>query len=348
VKRTILAWVLAASLSLGLALTALAGSGEHQGGVARDGETYTYVVKKGDTLWDICETLYGDPWVWPKLWQINQHITNPHWIYPGTQLEVYYELPKPEPIPAVVEKPAPAPPAPPPPPRVETYTFERIDQVGFITPARLAGSGVIAGEKTQKYLMGMTDRIYVRFHPEHRVEAGDRYVIFKTSELIRHPITGEDVGYLNTIQGILEIAEVTPDYARAQVLRSYDAITAGERVLPYRKKSEEITLREGTEPREGYIVLAAEQDQRNLVGGRQIVFIDLGENQHIQPGHQFVVFREPTASRLFRRESELVLTAEPVGQLLVLTAQKETAAAVVTRADVEFVPGERIRLVMHD
>ena len=59
-----------------------------------DQETYIHLVVKGDTLWDICEALYGNPWVWPKVWQLNPHITNPHWIYPGTELLLYYEVAK--------------------------------------------------------------------------------------------------------------------------------------------------------------------------------------------------------------------------------------------------------------
>src|SRR5205085_7400593 len=42
-----------------------------------------HVVRKGDTLWDICFYYFNDPWQWPKIWSYNAQITNPHWIYPG-------------------------------------------------------------------------------------------------------------------------------------------------------------------------------------------------------------------------------------------------------------------------
>src|SRR5437870_6244486 len=45
-----------------------------------------YTIQSGDTLWDICARLLGDPFYWPKLWSLNQYITNPHWIYPGNLL----------------------------------------------------------------------------------------------------------------------------------------------------------------------------------------------------------------------------------------------------------------------
>ena len=72
-----------------------------------------YTIQSGDTLWDICARLLGDPFYWPKLWSLNQYITNPHWIYPGNLLVFregtetappQFEVTKPE---AVAMEPAP-------------------------------------------------------------------------------------------------------------------------------------------------------------------------------------------------------------------------------------------------
>ena len=34
----------------------------------------TYVVKKGDTLWDISKKFKGDPFDWPSIWNRNKFI----------------------------------------------------------------------------------------------------------------------------------------------------------------------------------------------------------------------------------------------------------------------------------
>jgi len=50
----------------------------------------TYIVNKGDTLWDISGTLFGDPFYWPKVWSLNKDlIYNPHVIFPDMKIKFY-------------------------------------------------------------------------------------------------------------------------------------------------------------------------------------------------------------------------------------------------------------------
>ncbi|WP_423187987.1 LysM peptidoglycan-binding domain-containing protein [Alishewanella sp. d11] len=51
----------------------------------------TYIVKPGDTLWDISGIYLEHPWLWPELWQVNPQIANPHLIYPGDVLSLTYD-----------------------------------------------------------------------------------------------------------------------------------------------------------------------------------------------------------------------------------------------------------------
>lgn len=45
-----------------------------------------YIVKEGDTLWDLSDEFLNDPFAWPDLWENNRHIQDPHWIYPGDSI----------------------------------------------------------------------------------------------------------------------------------------------------------------------------------------------------------------------------------------------------------------------
>ena len=55
----------------------------------------THTVKDGDTLWDITQTYYGDPYRWPQVWSYNPDITNPRLYtetYTGENKELVDEL----------------------------------------------------------------------------------------------------------------------------------------------------------------------------------------------------------------------------------------------------------------
>jgi hypothetical protein len=117
-------------------------------------------------------------------------------------------------------------------------------------------------------------------------------------------------------------------------------MTANDKLMPYKKRSEEIALQPGAEPIEGNIILA--EWGTFLIAQRQIVFIDLGSNDEIKAGHRFEVFKEPRA--VTSQDEEVVLSIQPIGELLVLAVEQETAAALVTESLGEFNPGERVRL----
>lgn len=50
-----------------------------------------YLVKKGDTLWDISDHFLKDPWEWKKLWENNPQIENPHLIYPDDLIKLSFD-----------------------------------------------------------------------------------------------------------------------------------------------------------------------------------------------------------------------------------------------------------------
>ncbi len=71
-----------------VALLMVAGYAAAQG--LRGDHPDTYVVVRGDTLWDIAGKFLQHPWLWPEIWQANPQIRNPHLIYPGDVISLAY------------------------------------------------------------------------------------------------------------------------------------------------------------------------------------------------------------------------------------------------------------------
>jgi hypothetical protein len=82
------------------------------------------VVKMGDTLSIIAREVLNNAMLWPQLWEQNEHIINPHWIYPNDKILIRPVIPiteaaPPPPEPPTQPIPEPAPAAAVPAPRPE-------------------------------------------------------------------------------------------------------------------------------------------------------------------------------------------------------------------------------------
>jgi len=65
----------------------------------------THVVLAGETLSQISALVLKDSRLWPQLWEMNEHIVNPHWIYPNDKILV-------RPVTKITEATPPVAPAP--------------------------------------------------------------------------------------------------------------------------------------------------------------------------------------------------------------------------------------------
>lgn len=48
-----------------------------------------HVVRRGDTLWDLAKSYLNDPFLWPRIFEVNRDVVrDPHWIYPNDRLRI--------------------------------------------------------------------------------------------------------------------------------------------------------------------------------------------------------------------------------------------------------------------
>ena len=228
----------------------------------KKGEGETYTIKQGDTLWEISSRFLKDPFLWPKLWQRNPYITNPHWIYPGNaiRLSPLEEPKKEEPRQAVVEekpkevpkepevkKPEPLPVEKKPevavvakPVEEKPAVFPEVRTAGFFSDINYRGLGMILESKEGKSLMAEGDIVYLAFKGSGPIQLGNKYTIFRPSELIDHPFTEKKIGRRYQITGILQVIDQYGNFYTAKVIEAFEAIYKGDMIQPYLKEKMEV------------------------------------------------------------------------------------------------------------
>jgi hypothetical protein len=233
----------------------------------REKQEGVYIIKKGDTLWDLSQKYLEDPFLWPRLWQGNQYITNPHWIYPGNPIRFYpYEevrvppMKPPEVKPPEVRPPEVRPPEVPPevakkapvepgvpeklpptvkPPEVALKPGAMVPRderwPGFLTKEEYPGIGVVVEPKEWgRLLIAEGDFVYLAFKTKDPIEVGERFTIFRVSPVIKHPLTGEKLGRKVSILGDCKITAGQGVLYTAEVLKSFSEIVVGDRITNYR------------------------------------------------------------------------------------------------------------------
>lgn len=129
----------------------------------------TYVVVKGDTLWDIAERFLTEPWYWPKVWHANPEIKNPHLIYPGDIIHLVYEQGRP--VLRLSRGPnqvkwSPKARISPISAAIPTIPLEQVDhflrQARVLSPNELRSAPYVVSGRDAHLLTGSEDRFYVR------------------------------------------------------------------------------------------------------------------------------------------------------------------------------------------
>ncbi|HJV65435.1 MAG TPA: LysM domain-containing protein [Geomonas sp.] len=307
-----------------------------------------YTIVPGDTLWGLSKRFLNDPYYWPNMWAANDAIGNPHFIYPGQRLRVYSDRIEIEPAPssavpklpaAEVETPGAAPAVPE---DQQPATFSVTGVEGFIMEKRTPPVGAIISIPQNRVIVGADDIVYTDIGSKHGANAGDRFSIYKKTGAISHPVTNVILGDRVIPLGELQLSEVEKDASKAIVTKSYQEIGPGAFLLPYREKKVTVALKAADRDLIGYIVDS--QTGNTALAVRDLVFLDLGRAQGVQPGNMLYIVRDVKPDQRYALAKIEKLPVDVVGAVVVLQTGVNTSTAVIVKSVDTVYRGDRVEV----
>ncbi len=323
----------------------------------RAGHPKTYVVRKGDTLWDISGKFLKKPWLWPEIWHANKQIQNPHLIYPGDVLSLAFVDGKPylslqrgrylKLQPKVREIPHDE--AIPPIPLDAIAPFLSRPQV--ISPQDLRTAAYVVSSEEEHLVAGAGNTIYIRNLPQ---PPADKFTIFRTGEIYRDPGAPERgvLGYEALHVGDAILTR-NGDPGTAVVEVSKREVLVGDRLLP---QIEEIAPEFFPRAPEHEVVgkIISVVDGVTQVGQYQVAVLNLGERQGLEPGHVLAIHqsgrivRDKVGNEIKRGALDARNTGSGAGTLVELPAERIGELMVFrTFADVSYALVMRIERPAH-
>ncbi len=267
----------------------------------RDDVPLTYIVKKGDTLWDISGIYLEEPWRWPELWDSNPQIDNPHLIYPGDVLTLRWEDGRPrlglasrgdvKLSPEMRSEPLDT--AIPPIPRDQIDPFLRANRV--LDPEAIGALAYVIAGDAKRIISGLGDRVYARgpVDPEDRA-----FGIIREGGPIVDPITQEVLGITAVDIGsgsLLDPPEqvLTPEMVKElEITRMTEEIRIGDRLIPleegildafFQPKAPDVEIENG--------FMVAVASGVTQVGPMNIVTINRGSREGVELGDVLAIYQ---------------------------------------------------------
>jgi hypothetical protein len=297
---------LVVSLALLLAAPALADTLKLQ-----DNAPDSYIVVKGDTLWDISGRFLKDPWRWPQIWNLNRkEIKNPHWIYPGDMVVLDRSGKEPrlslvkggkngmqtvKLSPGVRTAEIGSQAIPPIPIRV-IHPF--LSQPRVVPQGALDDAPYILGTNMERVVLGTGDDAFATGG-----KPGVRnWNVLRPGKTLSDPETGEVLGYeVEYLGDARTLVEGAPQ--KIKITHSAQEILPRDKLV---EASDSTTFEYMPHAPEGQVsgrIISAYGGLADS-GRYQTVVINRGSNDGLEPGHVLAVFREGQAVTLTRDEKD--------------------------------------------
>ncbi len=317
-----------------------------------------YTVKKGDTLWGLSQKFSDDPFTWPDLWSKNGQLSNPHLIYPGQKIKLIRrsdidkygasgegQALSVDDSGAMEGSDAVAKTDP------KSYYYSKIERAGFMRKEPVRPHGTVFKLKgTDQLMLGSGDIIYIKGDEETPLVIGARYVTYRTFtprqmtarllDVNRKKLNRvrDEIGTLHYLSGVVEIVGEKDGFFIARISDSYRSIKLNDKIMPYKKRSRHIPIREGLSSMEGEILIAEEGE--TTFGQDMVGFINRGTRDGIIKGQVYSVYyyEKKVSDNLIKGKSLMVPVT--IGNILVIDTQEQTSTVLVTYSTQGFSPGD--------
>ena len=325
-----------------------------------------HIVQTGDTLWDLAAKELGNPFSWPQIWELNQWVKDPHWIYPGDPLLIDVSRM------AVVDKGegdlsdtsvrdlGPDRRISTPQRDELAFAFSDFIQMPFLAPKgadalyKDQGAVRIAGAKNDsRHNFADGEVLYLAGGADRGMKVGDRLVVMKTVESkFYHPDDKRRKTLMGGIiqhEGILRVTTVNPQSSIAVIERSLNAIAIGDHAAPFTEPSNmNAKLRtDTTDPLNvkdtAKIIFA--KDSRGNIGVGELIIVDRGQADGLKVGDVLLGVKMksfPLTEGKVKKDTPMEQTSHYMGQVVVIRADEHSATCRILRSNTEFQVGDLV------
>jgi len=300
-----------------------------------------YVVKKGDTLWDISETFLKSPWLWPEIWHVNPQIQNPHLIYPGDVISLVYIDGEPR---LILErgdgertvKLSPTKRVEPLDTVIPAIPLEAID--AFLTRSRVVDSAtlnnasyVISGHEG-RILSGAEDKLYARDHLDNGLTLYSTYGVYRPGDAYIDPDTNEILGVEALEVGQGKVIQKDDDISTLRMNTTTEEVRLQDRLLP----TEESKLIPTFFPSAAKLAQPAKiisvLGGVTQVGQYDVVAVNRGERENIEVGNVMAVYHKSGTVKDRMKNDIVELPPERAGILMVFKVFDKMSYGLILEA----------------
>ncbi|MCB1973231.1 MAG: LysM peptidoglycan-binding domain-containing protein [Nitrospirota bacterium] len=334
-----------------------------------------YVVKRGDTLWDISGMYLKRPWRWPELWGMNlQAIHNPHLIFPGQTL--YLDKTggvarlrttasgEPETV-RVSPRTRSDSLSDTALPTLKPHLIEPFLAEPLVVDAEtLKQAPRIVGTFEERVLMSTGDRIYARGDAANplRTDPGEprQFRVFRDAIAMKDPLTGDILGYEAQYLGkaVLVRGETFEDSSNGKggMVSEYvpaslditgikEEIRTGDRLLPAPARTFTSYLPHAPQlDVDARVVSIYGSSAMANAAQNNVVAINLGEQDGIEVGHVLSLMTKGNRVRDVNDgvRTEIKLPSERNGMVMVFRTFDRVAYALILNVSVPVRVGDRL------